>query len=97
MDLTDSNQEAKATSSSEETSSFEQYAYSRELFESDTFSLSEEGERDSAYPEYESFIRPRILEDDHFIAVRYPLPTGSISYSSSESESESTMAGAPPT
>ena len=73
------------------------YAYSRELFESDTFSLSEEEERDSAYPEYESFVRPRILEDDHFIAVRYPLPAGSISYSSSESESETetTMAGPP--
>ena len=97
MDPTDSNQEAKAVTSSEETSSFEQYAYSRELFESDTFSLTEEEERDSAY--YESFVRPRILEDDHFIAVRYPLPTGSISYSSSESESETdtTMAGAPPT
>ena len=42
MDPTDSNQEAKAVTSSEETSSFEQYTYSRELFESDTFSLSEE-------------------------------------------------------
>ena len=40
MDPTDSNQEANAASLSEETSSFEQYAYSRELFESDTFSLS---------------------------------------------------------
>ena len=98
MDPTDSNPEANAKSSSEETSSFEQYAFSRELFESDSFSLSEEGERDSAYPEYKSFIRPRILEDDHFIAVRYPLPGGSISYSSeSESESSPIMVGAPPT
>ena len=68
MDHTDSNQEADAESSSEETSPFKQYTFSHELFESDSFSLSEEGERDSAYPEYESFIHPRILEDNHFIA-----------------------------
>ena len=79
MDDTDSNQEANADPSLEETSSFEQYTFSRELFESDSFSLSEEGKRDSVYPEYKSFIRPRILKDDHFIAVRYPLPAGSIS------------------
>ena len=98
MDDTNSNQEANAEPSLEETSSFEQYAFSRELFESNSFSLSEEGKRDSIYPEYESFIRPRILEDDHFIAVRYPLPAGSISYSSeSESESSPIMAGTAPT
>ena len=61
MDNTDSNQKANVEPSSEETSSFEQYAFSRELFENDSFSLSEEGERDSVYPEYESFIRPRTL------------------------------------
>ena len=72
MDDTDSNQEAKADSSSEETSSFEWYAFSRKLFESDS--------EEDVYPEYESFIRPRTLEDDYFIAARFTLPAGSTSF-----------------
>ena len=97
MDDTDSNQEADAHSSSEETTSFERYAYSRELFESSSSSFSEEDERDILV---ESLFRPRSrsLEDEHFIAVRYPLPSGSVSLSlESETESPVIMAGAPPT
>ena len=65
---------------------------------SDSSSLSEEDKQESSYPETESFIRARNLDDDLFIAARDPLPSDS-SFSSLESEPEPqvTMAGTAPT
>ena len=65
---------------------------------SDSSSLSEEDKQESSYPETESFIRARNLNDDFFIAARYPLPSDSSSSSlESETEPPVIMAGTAPT
>ena len=106
MDDTDSNQEADTQTPFEDIRPFDWYANSPRphrpirstQIESNSSSLSEEDEWESSYPETESFIRARNLNDEFFFAARHPLPSDS-STSSLESETEPPviMAGTAPT